>query len=462
MLAGLGKKTVYRGFNRATQAVRQTGSASKPLTVLVPGIDKKVFTASTVFDDKRSDFIDKKGKTYSPTNNSGYLGEITLRRAVESSQNIPFVKMIEKVTPDVSIKYLEKMGITTLTAEDNNLALALGGLENGVSPLEMAGAYASIANDGTYISPIFYTKIENAKGKIIIQKSQEKRKIISPSVAFILKSLLTQPVEGANGTARNCKIPNMDVAAKTGTTDEDYDRWLCGFTNYYTAVTWYGFDFNENISYPSSDNPAAIIWSGAMNSIHKNLNESRFEKPKDVVSVTICSKTGNLATGYCPDTYTEYYLKGTTPNTCKEHTSSNSKKNNSSNQSTNTENNSYNSSYTNENKKDNENINTNTTVNSSNVNNNVSDNNSNTNTLDNNTNNSNINNMSNTNTNTNTNKNNSNITNDHNSIENNTTNSANKNTANNTNTNSSNTNKNNNNSTSNNTSSNSQEVDEDD
>ncbi len=144
---GLGEKTTSRGFNRATQAVRQTGSSSKPLTVLVPGIDKKIFTASTIFDDKQTNFIDRKKENYSPTNNSGYLGKITVRRAVESSQNIPFVEMMEKITPSTSIKYLEKMGITTLTEEDNDLALSLGGLEKGISPLEMAGAYSMLAND---------------------------------------------------------------------------------------------------------------------------------------------------------------------------------------------------------------------------------------------------------------------------------------------------------------------------
>lgn len=146
-VGGLGKKTTSRGFNRATQGIRQTGSSSKPLTVLVPGIDKKIFTASTIFDDKQTSFIDRKKENYSPTNNSGYLGKITVRRAVESSQNIPFVEMMEKITPSTSIKYLEKMGITTLTEEDNNLALALGGLDKGISPLEMAGAYSTLAND---------------------------------------------------------------------------------------------------------------------------------------------------------------------------------------------------------------------------------------------------------------------------------------------------------------------------
>ena len=124
-VGGLGEKETSRGFNRATQAKRQTGSAIKPIAILVPGIDKKIFTASTTYVDEETDFNDGSEEPYQPVNYDGYLGEITVRRAVESSQNIPFVKMIEKITPKTSIKYLKKMGVSTLTDKDENLALAL-------------------------------------------------------------------------------------------------------------------------------------------------------------------------------------------------------------------------------------------------------------------------------------------------------------------------------------------------
>lgn len=124
---------------------------------------------------------------------------------------------------------------------------------------------------GVYIEPIFYTKITNKNGKLFITKKQARRKVISNSSAYIIKNILTEPVKGSHGTATNCSISGMDVAAKTGTTDDDYDRWLCGFTNYYTAVTWYGFDLNENIDYGSNQNPASVLWSSVMNSIHKGL-----------------------------------------------------------------------------------------------------------------------------------------------------------------------------------------------
>lgn len=313
-VGGLGEKTTVRGFNRATQAVRQTGSASKPLAVLVPGLDQKKFTATTMYTDEPTTFKDGVG-TYSPTNNEDYIGNITVRRAVESSQNIPFVKMMEAITPKKSIKYLKEMGISTLTKKDETLSLALGGLEKGITPLEMAGAYATIANNGQYIEPTFYSKVENANGKVVMKSKQKTKRVMSNDVASILQQILKQPVEGENGTAKICKIDGFDIAAKTGTTNDNYDKWLCGFSTYCTTVTWYGYDSNESIVYKGKS-PAAIIWSNVMKKIHKDLAPTKFEIDKSVKMVTVCSKTGLSAGLNCQDTYTEYYKSGTVPNQC--------------------------------------------------------------------------------------------------------------------------------------------------
>ena len=315
-VGGLGKKTTYRGLNRATQSVRQTGSASKPIAVLAPAIDKKIVTASTILVDEATTFDDGTEEGYSPIDYNDFLGEITVRRAVESSQNIPFVKIMEKVTPKVSIEYMKKMGITSLTEVDDNINLALGGLDKGISPLEMAGAYATIANDGKYIEPTFYSKVTNSFNKTVIKSKQKTSKVFSESVAYILKSLLTQPVVGKNGTATYCNISGIDVAAKTGTTNNNYDRWLCGFTPYYTAVSWYGFDINETINY-NHQNPAGLLWSSIMSYVHSDLNKAKFKMPNSGVQrVTVCSDTGLYATEKCKSTYTEYFLDGTVPKSC--------------------------------------------------------------------------------------------------------------------------------------------------
>lgn len=319
---GLGEKTKARALNRATQSVRQTGSSIKPLSVLIPAIDKKIITAASIYDDTERDFADG----YHPTDYNPSLGKVTVRRAVESSQNIPFVEIMEELKPKNSIKYLKKMGISSLTKEDESLVLSLGGLQKGISPLEMASAYATIANDGQYIEPTFYASIDNKSGKTILKTAQEKRKVVSKEVAYIVKEILTQPVTGANGTATYCKISGVDVAAKTGTTDENYDRWLCGFTPYYTAVAWYGFDQNETIEY-NKRNPAGLLWANVMSRIHAGLNSAKFEKPNTVTACSICAETGKRATTGCPNTYTEYFLWLTTPDLCNKHAGSELKEN---------------------------------------------------------------------------------------------------------------------------------------
>ena len=319
---GLGEKTKSRGFNRATQMKRQTGSSMKPVAVLAPAIEKKLVTNVTVFADEPTTFTDYNGEAYSPIDYDNYKGSITLRQAVESSQNIPFVKLMEQLTPQVSIRYLRKMGITTLNDKDVNLALALGGLDQGISPLEFAGAYSSIANDGIYIEPTFYTKINSHSNETVLISKQKKRRVISKDAAFILKQLLTEPVTGSAGTATYCSISGMDVAAKTGTTNENYDRWLCGFTPYYTAVCWYGFDMNESINF-NGKNPAGLIWSSVMKNIHSGLPSKKFEKTDGVVTSIICRASGKVANSSCPNTFTEYFLKGTVPDMCTQHSKNN-------------------------------------------------------------------------------------------------------------------------------------------
>ena len=317
-VGGLGEKETFRGLNRATQSQRQTGSSIKPLAVLVPGIDKKIFTAATIYDDDEKTFAGN----YSPGNSDGgYLGEITVRRALESSQNIPFVEMMEEVTPKRAISYLEDMGITSLTEGDESLALALGGLENGVTPLEMAAAYATIANDGIYIEPTFYTNVTNKKGDEVLKVKQKSKRVFSSQVAYVMKELLKQPVEGEYGTATYCSISGIDVAAKTGTTDDNYDKWLCGFTPYYTSVTWFGFDQNETIKY-NNQNPAGIIWANVMRNVHSGFSRATFREPSWITTETICADTGMLAKTGCSDTYTEYFLWGTEPDECNKHSGS--------------------------------------------------------------------------------------------------------------------------------------------
>lgn len=347
---------------------RQTGSAMKPIAVLLPAMSKKMITNVTVFSDEPTTFTDYNNELYSPINYDGYKGSITLRQAVESSQNIPFVKIMEDLTPQVSIKYLKKMGITTLNENDINLALSLGGLDEGISPLEFAGGYATIANNGVYIEPTFYLKIDSISDSTILKSKQKKKRVVSKDVACILKQLLTEPVTGSNGTATYCSVSGMDIAAKTGTTNDNYDRWLCGFSPYYTTVCWYGFDINESVEF-NKKNPAGLIWASVMRNIHYGLNNAKFEMSNGVLTSTICRESGKVANSGCKDTFTEYFLKGTIPDICTMHSGSKitTNKNNNSNSTTSNSTNN-NKTYTPPSSSENDEISNNTTDNSHMVN----------------------------------------------------------------------------------------------
>ena len=317
---GLGEKNESRGLNRATQSPRQTGSSIKPLTSLVPGINEGVITPATIYDDNSTDFGIK---GWTPKDYNAFKGLISIRSAITTSQNIPFIKVVDELTPAKSAEYLEKMGVTTLTDADKQAlaAVSIGGFTNGITPLEMAGAYATIANNGTYRRPMFYTKVTDPDGNTVLEGKQDSQEVISEQAAYVIKSLLKSVVEDSAGTAKYCKISGIDVAAKTGTTDENYDRWLCGFTPYYTAVTWFGYDQNESVNF-NQRNPAGLIWANVMSRIHSGLKTAQFEKPTGITTATICAETGKKATTGCKTTYTEYFLWFTAPGTCDKHSGS--------------------------------------------------------------------------------------------------------------------------------------------
>jgi penicillin-binding protein 1A len=315
-VGGLGEKTAG-GLNRATQSRRQPGSTIKPIADVIPGLEEKKITAATIYEDIVTDFY---VSGWTPKNyGHRCFGLMTVRHAVEISQNIPFIKIMKELTPQKGIDYLEKMGITQLDRNKDGLAaISIGGLTNGISPLEMAAAYATIANDGIYIEPTFYTKVEDSNHNVILTSKQESRRAFSEATAYLTKDILTEPVTGASGTARKCAIKGIDVAAKTGTSNEDIDRWLCGFTNYYTASVWYGYDEPETII-QSGTSPATLIWADAMSKIHSGLANSRFKQPSGIVSATICKETGKLASDKCTDKYVEIFEKGTIPQSCDGH-----------------------------------------------------------------------------------------------------------------------------------------------
>ena len=306
-VGGLGSDSNSIGLNRATQGTKQTGSSIKPIACEAPALEKGIITAGTVYDDSATSF-----GGYSPHNSSHYAGLVTIRTALAESSNIVHIKIMKEVGPENSIKFLSELGIN-IDSKHATPALALGTAD--VSPIDMAGAYAAIANDGEYITPIFYTKVEDSSGNIVLENKQEKRRVMSQGNAYVLQNLLTAPARA--GTAAVCAMSNMDVGAKTGSTDDYVDRWLCGFTPYYTATTWFGFDKSEKPVF--STNNAANIWAAVMKDIHKSLPTARFKRPSNVVSTTICQDSGCVATESCERTTTEVFVRGTIPHSCEGH-----------------------------------------------------------------------------------------------------------------------------------------------
>ena len=312
---GLGQKETS-GWNRATQMRRQQGSAIKPIADVAPALEERIITPATVYDDVKTNF----GGDYEPKNEGDdYDGLINIRQFIAVSHNVPALKIMRELTPTKSLEYLNKMGMTSLTKEaDNVLSLAIGGTSNGSSPLEMAAAYGTIANDGVYITPTFYTKVVDSSGNTVLTPKQEETRVFSEQTAYLTKSIVQEPVKASNGTAKYCAISGIDVAAKTGTTDESYDRWLCGFTPYYAAATWFGYDRNEEVR-GFSQNPAGQIWDAIMTDIHSDLEDATFERPNGIVEETVCRTTGCLATTGCTDTYTEIFASNHLPEKCQGH-----------------------------------------------------------------------------------------------------------------------------------------------
>ena len=312
-VGGLGEDSPTYGTNRAIDALRQPGSSIKPLSAVGAGLENNVITAATVYDDSPTKFGND-----SFNNSTGYSGLITVRKALEKSSNIVNMKIVSNVGASTSIDFLHEAGLTDLTEdEDSGLAsLALGGTYNGVSPLQMAAAYSMIARGGEYIEPTFYTKVEDSDGTLMLEPEQETRRVMSEGNAYILASVLTAPVTGSQGTARQCAISGMDVAAKTGTTTAYCDYWLCGFTPYYAAATWFGYDHKEEVP---GGNWSRAIWATVMSDIHAGLKPASFEKPNNIVKAKICMDSGRAATDECTRVYTEEFVSGTVPGKCDGH-----------------------------------------------------------------------------------------------------------------------------------------------
>lgn len=259
----------YHTLNRAYQSFRQPGSAIKPLLVYAPYLEQTGKTPDTMVDDSP---LAGDG----PSNSGGYLYDITLREAVEISSNVATYRLYKKLTPEKALSYLENLGFSKLSRNDYKyLTTCLGGFYYGTNTVEMAAGYATLENDGEYRRPTCVSKIITKEGKVLERTDDDVRQVYKKNAARMMTDVLQSVV--TSGTAKNCALPNMEVAAKTGTTNDETDGWLCGYTPYYTTAVWVGANEVEKIEGLKGNTYPAYIWKDFMQEIHKNLPNKSFK-----------------------------------------------------------------------------------------------------------------------------------------------------------------------------------------
>ncbi len=301
------EKTVNRGFINAVDAERQPGSSIKPLSVYAPALEEGLITPYSAVDDTPF-LLDDDGDPW-PKNSSGsYSGLTSIYTSVVKSLNTSAVKTLDLLGLQTSYDYLENnFGISSLVSymttssgevlsDLSYASLALGGLTTGVSTYEMAAAYSVFARDGIYIEPHMYTQVLDKDGNVILSVDETGTVAISEDTNYYINTMLTGVVQSGTGTG--AKISGMTVAGKTGTTTNNYDRWFCGYTGYYTAAVWIGYENSEKIA--TSSNLAVTLWQKVMSSLVEGKEDIELvTTSKNTVSVTYCTKSGDLATSTC-------------------------------------------------------------------------------------------------------------------------------------------------------------------
>lgn len=297
MVGGTGAKEVDRGWNWATSA-RQPGSATKPVSVYAPALDNGTITAASAIDDYP--VRDLPGYGAWPSNSgSGFRGLTSFYTALVRSLNTCAVRTVEELGTYQSYTFMvEKLGFTTLTQADSQQSgnMGLGGYEYGVTTEEMAAAYGAFVNDGVYTPPRTFYRVEDSQGNLVCENNKESNVAMKATTAYIIRQTLKSVI--TSGTGGEARFSGMTIAGKTGTTDENRDRYFAGFSPYYSAAVWTGYKSNERFS-ESLGNPSAVLWREVMRRIHDGLENKDFNSCSGLVQVTVCQDSGLLATDAC-------------------------------------------------------------------------------------------------------------------------------------------------------------------
>ena len=326
---GRGDKTTNLSLNRAKDTTRQPGSCFKVLSAYAPALDAAGYTLATAIDDSPFHYGGNVNRDVRNWWGDSYRGLSTVRDGIRDSMNVLAVKTLYDITPYLGIQYLQNFGFTTIDPQnDEHVATALGGITNGITNLEITAAYSAIANKGTYVEPVLYTKIVAMDGTTILDNTPATHTVLKESTSSLLTSAMIDVVNSGTGTP--CQLWNAQAAGKTGTTTDDKDLWFCGFVpNGIAASIWTGYDDNLSITMGTSYHE--YMWSTIMNQVLTALGREggAFEMTGGIVQAGICKKSGKLPVGGLCDgdpggsmIITEYFADGTVPGGyCDVHTS---------------------------------------------------------------------------------------------------------------------------------------------
>lgn len=317
IVGGRGEKTASLVMNRATTSLRQPGSTIKVIGEYAAALDTGKATLATVYDNAPSTYSNG---TALKNADGSYTGMTTIRDAIIRSINICAVKCIQSVGVDTTWNYLKSFGLSHLTENDKVEALALGGIAGGVTPLEMTAAYSAIANEGVYCSPIYYTEVLDRNGNVIMTPAQDTHRVIKKTTAELLRSAMEDVITSGTGTP--AQFSGVDIAGKSGTTDDARDLWFVGFSPELCCGIWGGYDNNAA---QGSGNYVKSIWRAIMS--RGASGNTQFSSASDLSRCKICTKCGKLAVaGLCDNTVQgdmtreEYFAPGTIPTeTCDCH-----------------------------------------------------------------------------------------------------------------------------------------------
>ena len=323
IIGGRDEPTVRKGLNRASQSYTEVGSSIKPLSVYGPALDLGYSPGSITYnmDGAISGWTTEKG--YPSGGLDSRYGPVTFRRAIVSSLNVPAAHILmDDVTPAIAAQYLYELGATENKINVDGAGLALG--TSGLTPIQMAAAYATIANEGVYQEPLSFTKVLDAEGNVILDADQvrDTHRVFQSSTAWLLVDMLTDAVK--TGTGTKAKITDMTVAGKTGTNSDYASVYFAGMTPYYVSTLWIGHDYpvNKLKKGSSGGNEAAPLWQAYMSKIHEGLEDKSIieDDPTSLglVKRTVCSVSGLLATDACKNDedhkpVTEWFLADKAP-----------------------------------------------------------------------------------------------------------------------------------------------------